>query len=383
VSKPVDPPFLAIAAAIATVTIAGIGLSLSVTLISVRLAELGFSAGAIGLHTAGSSLLGLAIAPYVPWLAREIGVRRLLIGALLLGAGCLAAFTLTSGFWPWLAIRGLYGIALTLMFVLGEFWISAVVWPHRRGLVMGFYATAVAAGFAAGPFLLAAIGSAGTAPFLVAALLSLVATLPIGLAGARAPALPKTEAAPLALLAILRAAPVATTAALLYGAIEASAFGLLPVFALREGWGAEAAAIASAICALGNALLQIPIGHAADKFGRARLLILIGGLGTLGALILPLAAHTGYSVYVVLLFVWSGIVGGLYAVGLTSLASRYSGAALARANAAYILLYSAGTLIGPPIFGFGLDLTPAGLFWTLALVLAAFFALALKRDAHP
>ncbi|MGP8233117.1 MAG: MFS transporter [Methylovirgula sp.] len=380
-TKPAETPFLAIAAAVATVTIAGIGLSLSVTLISVRLAELGFSARAIGFHTAGSGIFGLAIAAYVPWLAHEIGIRRLLIAALLLGAACLAALAFTHGYWPWLAVRSLYGIALTILFILGEFWISAVVWPHRRGLVMGIYATAIAAGFAAGPFLLAAIGPSGAAPFLVAALLSLVAILPIGLADVDAPALRKTESLPFR--AILRDAPTATTAALLYGAIEASAFGLLPVFALRQGWGAHAAAIASAICALGNALLQIPTGLAADRFGRARLLIVIGGLGTLGALILPLAAQIGYTAYVVLLFVWAGIVGGLYAVGLTSLASRYSGAALARANAAYILLYSAGTLIGPPLFGFGLDLAPAGLFIALALALAGFFALSLRRDAHP
>ncbi|REF85815.1 cyanate permease [Methylovirgula ligni] len=380
-TRPTAKLSLAIAAAITTVTIAGIGLSLSVTLISLRLAQLGYSARAIGFHTAGSGLLALATAPYVPWLARKIGVRRLLIAALPLGAACLAAFDLTHGYWPWLAVRSIYGIALTIMFILGEFWISAVVWPHRRGLVMGIYATAIAAGFAAGPFLLAAVGPGGAAPFLVAALLSLAAMLPIGLAGTDAPVLQKTE--PLPFLGILRDAPAATTAALLYGAIEATAFGLFPVFALRQGWGAGAAAVASAVFALGNALLQIPTGLAADRFGRARLLILIGGLGALGALILPLAAQTAYVAYVILLFVWSGIVGGLYAVGLTSLASRYSGAPLARANAAYILLYSAGALIGPPLFGFSLDLAPAGLFIALALALAGFFALALKRDANP
>jgi MFS family permease len=120
----------------------------------------------------------------------------------------------------------------------------------------------------------------------------------------------------------LPAAPAATAAAFIFGAIEAAAFGLFPVFALREGWGAGAAAIATAIFALGNALFQIPTGLAADRFGRRRLLILMGALGTLGALILPLAARSSYASYVALLFVWSGIVGGLYAVGLTSLACR-------------------------------------------------------------
>ncbi len=374
-------PANAIAAAIATVTIAGIGLSLSATLIAVRLAQAHYSARAIGLHPAASGLIGLAAAPLVPWLARKIGVRVLLIAALVLGAFCLAGFAVTNGYWPWLVVRSFYGIALTVLFILSEFWISAIVWPSRRGLVMGIYATAIAAGFAAGPFVLAAIGPAGPEPFLLAALLSLAAALPVGVAGVSAPAL--ENPAPLPFVAILRDAPVATAAAFIYGAIEASAFGLFPVFALREGWGAGAAAIATAIFALGNALFQIPTGLASDRFGRARLLILIGALGTLGALLLPFAARLNYGAYVVLLFVWSGIVGGLYAVGLTGLASRYSGAALARANAAYILLYSAGALVGPPVFGASLDLAPSGLFIALAIVLAAFLILAARRMAHP
>jgi MFS family permease len=253
VNRPAETrAFLVIGAAIATVTIAGIGLSLSATLISVRLAQANYSARAIGLHPAASGLVGLALAPYVPWLARVVGVRRLLISALLLAAACLAGFALTSGYWPWLAVRCLYGVALTILFILGEFWISAAVWPQRRGLVMGIYATAIAAGFAAGPFILAAIGPAGAAPFLVAALLSLAAIVPIGLAGAEAPIIKTAE--PLPFLAILRASPAATAAGFIYGAIEASAFGLFPVFALREGWGAGAAAVATAIFALGNAL---------------------------------------------------------------------------------------------------------------------------------
>lgn len=371
-----------VTAAIMTVMIAATGLSLSTTLIAVRLAQAGYSARAIGLHPAASSLIGLVTAPYVPWFARVLGVRRLLIGALLLAAVCLTGLALTHGYWPWLAVRCVYGIALTVLFILAEFWISAIVWPRRRGLVMGIYATAVAAGFAAGPFVLAATGPSGGTPFMIAALLSLAAIVPIALAGAEAPAL--EEAQPLPFKAILRAAPAATAAALIYGAIEAAAFGLFPVFALREGWGANAAAVATAIFALGNALFQIPTGLAADRFGRRPLLILIGALGALGALMLPLAASASYGFYIVLLFVWSGIVGGLYAVGLTSLASRYPEAgALARANAAYILLYTAGTLAGPPIFGFSLDLAPAGLFFAQALVLALFFALAMKQDANP
>ena len=61
----------------------------------------------------------------------------------------------------------------------------------------------------------------------------------------------------------------------------------------------------------------------------------------------------------------------LLAVGLTLLGTRFQGAGLAGANAAFVTLYNAGMVIGPPAVGTGFDLLrPHG----FALVLAAFFA---------
>jgi hypothetical protein len=40
---------------------------------------------------------------------------------------------------------------------------------------------------------------------------------------------------------------------------------------------------------------------------------------------------------------------------------------LASANAAYVMLYSLGMLVGPPIVGFGMDIiSPNGLFFSIA-----------------
>jgi len=73
------------------------------------------------------------------------------------------------------------------------------------------------------------------------------------------------------------------------------------------------------------------------------------------------------------------VVGSLYAVGLGELGSRYQSAELASANAAYIMLYSAGMLAGPPLMGLGLDLAPAGFFIALAIMLAAYLGVACWR----
>src|ERR1700737_2551853 len=75
----------ALASAIASVTIVGIGLSLSMTLLALRLAGQNYSAHAIGLTPTAGGFVVLAGAAFVPALARRIGVKLLLLLALLLG----------------------------------------------------------------------------------------------------------------------------------------------------------------------------------------------------------------------------------------------------------------------------------------------------------
>jgi MFS family permease len=364
-------PLAAIACAIATVSIVGVGLSLTITLIAVRLGEQGFSARAIGFNTAAAGFATLLSAPFVPALARRIGVQRLLFGALLLCVLCLAGMAATGDYWAWLGLRGVFGAGLTVLFVLSEYWINAVAPAHRRGAVLGFYAASVAAGFAAGPLILSITGTAGPAAFFVAIALFAAAAVSIILASGSEPEL-KTEAS-IPVLGFLLAAPVATLAGLLHGAIETASMGLLPVYALRSGLPAATGAAFVALFALGNVAFQFPVGFVADLMERGKLLVLIAAISTLGALALGFSMAGGGFAFGALLLVWGGIVGSFYAVALGYLGARYAGADLAGANAAFVMLYSAGMLTGPPIIGLGMDIFgPRGFFFTMAALVALY-----------
>lgn len=368
---------LAIGAAIATVTIVGIGLSLTNILISVRLDQAGFPARAIGINTAASGLASILTAPIAPKLASRFGVRPVLIGSIMLCMLCFAGFAVTSGFWAWLVIRILCSSALTVLFVLSEFWINTAAPADRRGLVMGIYTASLAAGFAAGPLPLTVTGADGFAPFAAAILLVGLAALPVGLVSVGAPAV--EGAAKTSVLRFLKMAPTATLAAFIYGCIETAAFTLLPVFALRSGLNVETSAALVSLFALGNVVFQIPLGYFSDRANRRLLLVAIGGIGAATALLLPVLAAVNFTLFCVLLFAWSGLTGGLYAVGLAYLGARYTGAELASANASYIMLYCVGMLVAPPLLGLGLDAAPSGLFFGLAALLGAYFAIALWR----
>ncbi|ACK52725.1 major facilitator superfamily MFS_1 [Methylocella silvestris BL2] len=368
-------PFAAIACAVATVAIVGVGLSLTMTLIAVRLGEQGFSARAIGINTAAAGFATLASASFIPDLARRFGVGRLLFAALILCVLCLAAMAIRDDYWLWLGLRALFGVGLTVLFVLSEYWINAVAPPERRGAILGFYAASVALGFAAGPLILACVGTVGSAPFLIAMALFAAAALPIVIGSKSAPAIETHSATPV--LAFLLVAPVATLAGLLHGAIETASMGLLPVFALRSGLGAETGAWFVTLFALGNVAFQFPVGFLADMIERRRLLMMIALVSLIGAIALSALEPSASLLFGALLLIWGGVAGSFYAVALGYLGARYKGPELASANAAFVMLYSGGMLGGPPIMGAGMDaLGPHGFFLAIAALLAIYLLIA-------
>jgi MFS family permease len=158
-----------------------------------------------------------------------------------------------------------------------------------------------------------------------------------------------------------------------FGAVETGGFALLPVYGLRTGFDAESAALLVSVVALGNVALQLPLGMLADRVPKASLLLAIAVAGLVGAAAIPLVAGQGLAFYA-LLFVWGGLAGGLYTVGLAHLASRFEGPDLAGANAAFVVLYNVGLTVGPPVVGGAMDIAdPHG----FAYALAGFFALIL------
>ncbi len=367
-----SPTRKSLAAAIACISIVGVGLSLVIPLLALRLEAAGFAARDNGAQVSVSGLATLVGAPFTPWLARRFGLRNTLFAALALSVLALGLFAFVGDYRIWLAIRLLFGLGLTVIFVLSEYWISAAAPPGQRGLALGLYATFLALGFATGPALLSLTGAAGLLPFGLAAVLIASAGLPVYFAGAAAAAFDAPGRPNLP--PIFRAAPAALAAALLYGCVETGLNGLLPIFGLRSGFSPASATFQLTLFALGNVVFPVPIGLIADRMNKIRLLTLFALFGLVGALFLPgLAAQHG--VYALALFVWGGVTGGLYTVGLAALAEKFQGERLAAANAAYVMVYALGMILGPPALGLGLDFAPHGLFDALALAFVAYLAL--------
>jgi MFS family permease len=362
---------LGLAAAILIIALVGVGLSLTIPLLSLEMERMGASGTMIGINTAIGGIASIIAVPFVPRLAARIGMGRVLALSILTVIVTLVLFKASYNYWAWFPIRFAFSAALGALFVLSEYWISALAPPERRGMVMGIYATVLALGFAAGPAIVAGVGTSGWPPYLAGAALLSLASIPLVLARGLLP--PLDHAPPRPFSVYVLALPLATLAGMVFGAVETGGFAILPVYGLRIGFDAESAAFLVTILALGNVLMQLPLGLLADKVNKGALLIVIAVLGLIGAALLPVFAGSGMP-FKALLFVWGGIVGGLYTVGLAHLATRFEGPDLAGANAAFVVFYNVGLTVGPPVVGAAMDYSnPHG----FAYALAAFFVLIL------
>jgi MFS family permease len=316
----------------------------------------------------------------MPMMLRRIGIGPLMAGAALGLAATMLAIPLYQGFWYWTALRLIFGFAGTVLFFASEYWIVAAAPEMSRGRIIAVYALCVSGGFALGPLFLSLTGLEGFLPFAVAAGVVIAGLVPILWGLRSAPDIGDDDPPPpLAALGVFVTDPGVVFAVVLFGAIEFGAMALIAVWGVRSGLTEADAAILLSVFAFGAMLLQMPLGWAADRFDRRRIL----ALAAAGSAIAPLAMMAAGSSYWLMLGAvafWGALSVGLYSVALTEMGARYRGARLAVANAAIILGYGIGALVSPVLFGWAMDaIPPDGLLLAAAAVALAYLALLLAR----
>lgn len=352
----------------------GVGLTLgsSYPLTALILERWGESSTLIGVSGAMVPLAVLLIMPFAPGLIGRLGTVPTMVMGCAIGSLALLAMPLLPDPMVWLVLRFLMGVGIAFPLLVGETWINTVATDAIRGRVVATYAAAFFAGFGSGSLLLGAVGLEGWPPFLVVAGALLLAMLPLVLVYRLAP--PIELHAETGLSRAFGKAPVVMVAAFVAGFTEILSFSLLSVYGLRTGLTEGEALLLLSVVVFGGVILQAPIGWAADRFSRTGILAAIGvGLVAFAAL-LPLVLPLG-RIGLVVAFLLGGMVLGTYSIGLAVLGESYAPGELAVANAAFLMLYQLGGLIGPPVSGFSMSVWPPHGF--IAMLVLAGLGLAL------
>ncbi|MER8904581.1 MFS transporter [Mesorhizobium sp. M0772] len=372
--------WVAMAGIIATVTVFAVAQGLTYPLLSFILERQGTTPGLIGLSAAMTPLGFIVSSLFTPALVRRVGAARFAVVCSILAATVLIAIAWTQDVWAWMPLRFLLGFFANPLYVISETWLVSITPAARRGRIMGLYSSIVSAGFGLGPLSLGLVGTQGWPPFIIGSAAFLVCGLIVLAVAPRLPDMPR-EGEAVSVGGFFALAPL-----LLFAVFTAAAFEqvLLSLFAVYgAALGSTEQRIASLITCFiaGNAVLQVVLGRAAERFGSKPMMLFCVLACLAGCLLLPLLFAT-WLIWP-LFFVWGGVSFGIYTLSLIQLGERFTGQALIAGNAAFAFVWGVGGIVGSPVAGLAMQLTghqglPSSL-GILCCVLVVFLLAELRR----
>lgn len=362
-------------AVIGAMALVNLIMSLTFPLIALTLQRQGVDATMIGISTAVQAGAGFIAAPFSHRIASRLGPASTLMLGLILCSLAMVLLPLYPDVWAWMPLRILIGIGAALLWAVSEAWINALVTDQTRGRWLSIYMAAAALGFAAGPLLLAAIGTYSDLPFYIAATVVALPCIFLAMIPNRSSAYQAHET-PKSNFSLLKLAPASLLIAFVFAAMEESIGTFLPIFSEALSQTDTLALHMLSAIGIGGIVLMYPIGWLSDHFNRDNLLILfscttvviIAGIGFV-------FEHTPYNY--VYFFILGGVLNGTYAIGMAKMGDRFSGADLAGSSALMTMLWAAGAMAGPVLGGVGMDLwNPYGLIVAGTLIALSYVPLA-------
>ncbi len=324
------------------------GVGLLHTLIALHGESLGFSVAMIGVLTSlyyAGFLLGTYI---VPRLIHVIGHIRAFAFCTAFLAAVVLLQAIGSAYWLWMILRVLQGLALVGLYAIIESWLNAAAEPTHRGFVFSIYMMLnLGASALAQQFL--QLQDEAFVLFCIVAILFCVASLPV--LATRQPE-PKMRAVPkVQVKRFFRLVPTALVSALISGLVLGALWGLLPLYAHAQGYDLAEVGVYMSVAIVGGVLLQLPLGHLADRIDRRMALALISAAAALVALANLIVPTDNHALAMVLVFAFGGMSFALYPIAVAHLVDYLRHDELLSASSTLLLVNGLGAALGPLVAG--------------------------------
>ena len=324
----------------------------------------------IGLSTIMQAGAILAIAPFAPGLMTRFAPARLMQVMSVALAMLFIIAGLYQNVWFWFPLRLLIGAATAILWIASEALINELAVERWRGRIIAIYASVGAAGFALGPLLLIITGSEGMAPFVATSVMILLAGFPLFFVTRHR--LEYSDGGHQGIWKVFLLAPVIMLANVVYAAGAESLLTFFPLYGMHFGMTTEFALGLMTIMGAGGMILVLPLGWVADHVNRMGMLVFIL-LFTMGCLLaMPYVMQLQSWLIFPFFFVFGGVEGMIYALGVILIGERFRGAQLASATTAFSACWGAGTMLGPLLVGIGMDRFGNG---SMVLIIFVIFAI--------
>lgn len=362
---------------IGIVAISGFSQGMLLPLIAIIFEQDGLSSSLNGLHATGLYIGILLASPFMEGPLRRFGYKPIIIIGGLAVIVSLALFPIWKSFWFWFLLRLLIGIGDHMLHFGTQTWITSFSPENKRGRNISLYGLFFGLGFAVGPMMTRLLEVNESLPFMVSAVISLIAWITVFLLKNEHPEKDTTTSSFFGTWQrfgqVWKYAWIAFLPPFGYGFLEASLNGNFPVYALRTGIGISAVSIILPAFAIGSIVFQLPLGILSDKFGRKKVLmtVILSGFVSFTAAGFLQESVIGLTIC---FFIAGMLVGSTFSLGIAYMADLLPRQLLPAGNLMCGIFFSFGSISGPFIGGLAIQyLHGASFFYVISVMLLLIF----------
>lgn len=376
--------FAPISALLLSVALLLMGNGLQGTLLPVRANLEAFSATDIGILGSAYFFGFAAGCLYGPRLIRRAGHIRAFTALVAIASCVVLVHSLFVDPLLWWVLRAMTGFCFAALYMIIESWLNEKSTNETRGFVFSLYTIINLTVMTIGQLMLTLDRPEDFPLFMLASILVSLATVPVALTKAQAPA--PIRSVKIRLFHLYRLSPVGVIGCLVVGVANGSFWSLAPVFAQEKGADTWGVAVFMSVAVLAGALGQWPLGRLSDRMDRRKVIIAAASGAALAGLLFVLWSPPSVTELLAVIFLFGLFTLPIYGIVVAHMNDYVEPGGYVEAASGLLLVYAMGAVVGPLVSSlFMQHLGPEGLFGVTAsmhFTLAAFAFYRMRRRAR-
>lgn len=353
-----------------------LGNGLQNTLISLRAVHEGYDNMVIGLMTSFffvGFFMGTSVAQ--KYIERVGHIRTFVaLASVLSTVSLMHVLVLAESFW--IGFRFIYGFSIAGLYMVIESWLNELSNSKNRGKIMSVYMIVYFLSLALSQLFFEIDDGTKFILFAVVSILISLSLVPLSLSKAKQPVHLSDES--FSFKKMYKTSPLATIAAIFYGMITGSFWGLGAVYLSSINIDSNQVAKIISVTLLGGLVFQWIIGYISDMFNRRIAIALCCFISLIFSLIFAnVTEYGGWLIFIA--FIFGGFTHPLYSL-IVSLANDFVKAGnFVKVSATLLNLNAIGSIIGPILVGYLMSISDSAFFYFLAFANFVILAFTIYR----
>lgn len=261
----------------------------------------------------------------------------------------------------WAALRVISGFSIAGVLVVIESWFSSRATNANRGALFAVYQIVFYTSAAGGQLIVNVGDPANFMPFSIAAILLVLALVPLSLTRMEAPVIEQVQR--ISIFTLARESFTGVAGSLICGIMIGGFYALGPVYATLVGLDVARTSTFMASAILAAMILAWSLGRLCDRFDRRQVMFWVAAFAASAAGAVAFLGTANLWALTLLVGLFTGLSATLYPIAVAITNDRMESSRIVAASATLLLSYGVGSVIGPVAMAELINLLgPKGLF---------------------